>query len=209
MWGAAGLVERSFVGVLTTFRALSQLIAWGATGFRSLPNEFIFSSLFFNTPHCEQFHLETFFPSNIIIRQTKNRNKISELSWGHINCLFAGMSTSNAFYCFYYYYYSLLFSFEFFWSLTRTRRCLKPWLSLWVICFFPVLAEFELIWFLCFGRQKRTRKQRVSTPQIQLTKAIKKWRKNKWDLIINWTRVKVSLRQVIYIQRHRNIWIST
>jgi len=70
---------------------------------------------------------------------------------------------------------SLLFLFKFFSSLTRTRRgCLKPWLSLWVICFFPVLAEFELIWFLCFGGQNRTRKQPVSTAEIQLTKAIKK-----------------------------------
>lgn len=178
MWGAAGLVERSFVGVLTTFRALSQLIAWGATGFRSLPNEFIFSSLFFNTPHCEQFHLETFFPSNIIIRQTKNRNKISELSWGHINCLFAGVSTANAFYCYYYYYYSLLFSFEFFSSLTRTRRCLKPWLSLWVICFFPVLAEFELIWVSLFWPAKKNQKTTSLYASNSINKSHKKVTEN-------------------------------
>lgn len=92
--GRSGVWCVVVVGVLTIFRALSQLIATGQRDFGLSPNEFIscfffpfFFLLFFNTQHCEQFHLGTFFPSISQQLKTKNRNKILELSGGHIICL--------------------------------------------------------------------------------------------------------------------------
>lgn len=103
-----------------------------ATGFRSLPNEFIFFSVFFNTQHCEQFHLETFFPSRIAAtasssgRQktgTKSRNYLEGIS-----CLTVCLRRT-LFIIIIIIIILLLFLFKFFPSLTRTRATLSKTLA--------------------------------------------------------------------------------